>query len=196
MEKFVIPDNELVHKFVAGDQLALETLIERHKSKLYSYIVSLVKDTTLAEDVFQDTFIKVIRSLKKGNYKDDGKFISWVTRIAHNLVIDYFRKQKNYKEVMNNDSDMDMFNSINFSDITIEDSIVKEQIHSDLKNLVKLLPEEQRSIIIMRLYLNMSFKEIADHTDVSINTALGRMRYALINLKKLAEEQRISLYVN
>lgn len=196
MERLAIPDNELVKKFKAGDHYALEVLIERHKNKLYSYILSLVKNHQLAEDIFQDTFIKVIRSLKSGNYKDEGRFISWVTRIAHNLVIDYFRKQKNYKEIMDSDTETDMFNCSSLSDDTIEQTLVKDQISSDLKKLIKELPDEQRSILIMRLYLNMSFKEIAEHTEVSINTALGRMRYAILNLKKLAEEKQINLYVN
>jgi len=156
----------------------------------------LVKEQTLAEDIFQDTFIKIIRSLKKGIYKDEGRFYSWATRIAHNLVIDHYRKQKNMKMLSNESCEFDLFNNANLSDKTIEDKIIKEQILSDLKGIIKELPEEQRSIVIMRLYLNMSFKEIAESTGVSINTALGRMRYAVINLRKLMGEKNLTLVVD
>lgn len=196
MESMILTDQQLVKRFVDGDHSAFETLLKRHKRKVYSFILHLVREETLAEDIFQDTFVKVIKSLKSGHYKDDGKFISWVTRIAHNLVIDHFRKLKNYKEISNdNNEELDFFNSPRFSDENVEQKIVNKQILADLKLIISELPEEQRSIVIMRHYLDMSFKEIADYTGVSINTALGRMRYALINLRKLIEEKNLSMTV-
>lgn len=189
-------DQELIKDFVSGNQQSLEILINRHKEKLFSYIKMLVKEQTLAEDIFQDTFIKIIRSFKKGVYKDEGRFYSWATRIAHNLVIDYYRKQKNMKMLSNESCEFDLFNDAKFSEKTIEEKIIKEQILNDLKGIIKELPDDQRSIVIMRLYLNMSFKEIAELTNVSINTALGRMRYAIINLRKLMEEQNLVLMID
>jgi len=196
MDRFQATDNELVRLFIDGDHSALEILIKRHKTKLFSYIMSLVKDRALAEDIFQDTFIKAIRSLKSEGYKDDGRFVCWITRIAHNLVIDYYRKQKNYKEVLDGDNDVSVFDSIRFSEGSIEQTLTKNQISKDLKKMIRQLPDEQRTIVLMRLQFNMSFKEIADQTNVSINTALGRMRYAIINLKKMIEENNISCTVN
>ena len=191
--KSYVSDQELVRDFTNGNNRAMDILISRHKKKVYNYIKNLVKDSMLAEDLFQDTFIKVIRSLKQGNYNDDGKFISWVMRISHNLVIDHFRKEKNYKEISHENGEYDLFNNQRFSEDTIETKLSKEQILKDLKVLIQNLPEEQKNIVIMRHYLDMSFKEIADHTDVSINTALGRMRYALINMRKMMEEKNMIL---
>jgi len=193
MESINLSDQQLVKQFIGGNHSAFEVLLNRYKQRVYSYILHLVKDEALAEDIFQDTFIKVIKSLKSGNYKDEGRIISWITRISHNLVIDYYRKQKNYKEISNDDSEIDIFNSPRFSDINIEQEIVNKQISANLKEIISELPEEQRSIVIMRHYLDMSFKEIADHTGVSINTALGRMRYAIINLRKLVQEKNMCL---
>jgi len=186
-------DNELVQRFISGDQNALEILIHRHKNRVYSYILLIVKKQELAEDIFQETFIKVIRSLKKGRYTDNGKFISWVLRISHNLIIDHFRKEKLKGTISNDSFEGDLFNSQKFAEDTIEDQMVYTQILSEVKDLIQELPEDQQQVIYMRHYLDLSFKEIADLTDVSINTALGRMRYALINLRKLVEQKKLVL---
>ncbi|KJF43479.1 RNA polymerase sigma factor [Draconibacterium sediminis] len=186
-------DNELVQRFIQGDQESLEILIVRHKSRVYSYILLIVKNQDLAEDIFQDTFIKVIRSLKRGKYVENGKFVSWVLRIAHNLIIDHFRKEKLQGTISNDSSDVDIFNSQKFSEQTIEDQMVYSQILKEVKHLVKELPEDQQQVIYMRHYMGLSFKEIAEQTEVSINTALGRMRYALINLRKLVDEKKLNL---
>lgn len=186
-------DNELVQRFVAGDQESLEVLIIRHKSRVFSYILLIVKNQELAEDIFQETFIKVIRSLKKGKYIENGKFVSWVLRIAHNLIIDHFRKIKLNGTVSNDSTDVDIFNSAKYSEDTIEDQLVNMQILSEVKDLIRELPEDQQQVIHMRHYMGLSFKEIAEQTNVSINTALGRMRYALINLRKLIEQKNLSL---
>lgn len=189
----ILNDNELVQRFIAGDQNSLEILIQRHKGRVFSYILLIVKKHELAEDIFQETFIKVIRSLKKGKYTENGKFVSWVLRISHNLIIDHFRKEK-LKGIVSNDSlDIDIFNSQKFSEDTIEDQMVNTQILSEVKDLIQELPEDQQQVIVMRHYLDLSFKEIAEQTDVSINTALGRMRYALINLRKLVEKKNLIL---
>jgi len=189
----LLNDNELVQRFIAGDQYSLEILIQRHKGRVFSYILLIVKKQELAEDIFQETFIKVIRSLKKGKYTENGKFVSWVLRISHNLIIDHFRKEKLKGTVSNDSLDIDIFNSQKFSEDTIEDQMINTQILSEVKDLIKELPEDQQQVIIMRHYLDLSFKEIAEQTDVSINTALGRMRYALINLRKLVEKKNLIL---
>jgi len=188
-----LSDNELVKKFVEGDRNSIEILISRHKNRVFSYILLIVKNQELAEDIFQDTFIKVIRSLKRGKYIENGKFVSWVLRIAHNLVIDHFRKLKLNGTISNDASDVDIFNSQKFSEDNIEDQLVYDQILTEVKGLIKELPEDQQQVIYMRHYLGLSFKEIADQTGVSINTALGRMRYALINLRKLVEKKNLVL---
>jgi RNA polymerase sigma factor (sigma-70 family) len=188
-----LSDNSLVQQFVDGNQEAIEVLIDRHKKRVYTYILLTVKDQHLAEDVFQDTFIKVIRSLKGGKYIENGKFISWVLRISHNLIIDHFRKEKLLNTTSNDDTCVDLFNSPKYSEENIEDKIIYEQITSDVRLLINELPEDQREVIIMRHYQDLSFKEISELTDVSINTALGRMRYALINLRKLIEKKNLSL---
>ena len=189
----LLNDNELVQRFIAGDQNSLEILIQRHKGRIFSYILLIVKKQELAEDIFQETFIKVIRSLKKGKYTENGKFVSWVLRISHNLIIDHFRKEKLKGTVSNDSLDIDIFNSRKFSEDTIEDQMINTQILSEVKDLIQELPEDQQQVIIMRHYLDLSFKEIAEQTDVSINTALGRMRYALINLRKLVEKKNLIL---
>ena len=186
-------DIELVNEFIAGKKSAMECLIKRHKRKVYTYIYINVKNRELAEDIFQDTFIKVIRSLETGKYNDEGKFLSWVMRISHNLVIDHFRKQTQFRTISNDDTEVDMFNSMKYSEKTIEQQIIKEQITKDVKNLIEFLPDDQKEVVILRHYVGMSFKEISEHTDVSINTALGRMRYALINLRKMIEEKNMVL---
>ena len=189
----LLNDNVLVQQFIAGDQNSLEILIQRHKSRVFSYILLIVKNKELAEDIFQETFIKVIRSLKRGKYIDNGKFVSWVLRISHNLIIDHFRKEKLRGTISNDNSNIDIFNSQKFSEDTIEDQLVNNQILNEVKELICELPEDQQQVIYMRHYQELSFKEIADQTDVSINTALGRMRYALINLRKLIEEKKLVL---
>ena len=189
-------DNELVQKFIEGDQASLEKLIYRHKNRVYSYILMIVKNQELAEDIFQETFIKVIRSLKRGKYVENGKFISWVLRISHNLIIDHFRKEKLQGTVSNDSMEVDIFNSRKFAEETIEDHLVNNQILFEVKELIKELPEDQQQVIYMRHYMGLSFKEIAAQTDVSINTALGRMRYALINLRKLIRKKNLSLTKN
>ncbi|MGE5395759.1 MAG: RNA polymerase sigma factor [Candidatus Saccharibacteria bacterium] len=191
-----LSDNSLVKQFVDGDKTAIEILISRHKKRVFTYILLTVKNHHLAEDIFQDTFIKVIRSLKTGKYVENGKFISWVLRISHNLVIDHFRKEKLLATTSNDDTNGDLFNSPKYSDENIEDKLVYEQITSDVRLLIEELPDDQKQVIMMRHFQGLSFKEIADLTDVSINTALGRMRYALINLRKLIEKKNLSLTKN
>lgn len=186
-------DNQLVQNFVNGDYHAVEILINRHKNRVYSYIVLIVKNQDLAQDIFQDTFIKVIRSLKHGKYVENGKFISWVLRIAHNLIIDHFRRVKQNNTISNDSFENDIFNSCKFSDENIEDQMVMNQILFEVKELIRELPEDQQQVIFMRHYMGLSFKEIAEQTDVSINTALGRMRYALINLRKIIEKKKLTL---
>ncbi|HAF28901.1 MAG TPA: RNA polymerase subunit sigma-24 [Bacteroidales bacterium] len=193
MKKSKLTDHELVQKFVNGEQSSFEILINRHKDKVYTYIFLMVKNEHLAQDIFQETFIKVVKSLHAGKYQENGKFISWVVRIAHNLIIDHFRKEKQMKTFSNDDYESDIFNSTKFSDKTVEDGIIYEQIMTDVRQLVDFLPDEQKEVILLRHFMGLSFKEIADQTNVSINTALGRMRYALINLRKLVEEKNLSL---
>lgn len=188
-----LTDYDLVKQFIDGNENSIEVLINRHKSKVYTYILMLVKNHELAEDIFQDTFYKVVRSLREDRYKDDGRFIGWVLRIAHNLVIDHFRRQKNMRTVSNSEGKVDVFNQIRFADITVEDKMITEQIHKKVKSLIDYLPEEQKEVVIMRHYMDLSFKEIADLTNVSINTALGRMRYALINMRKMIDTHSIQV---
>ncbi len=190
-----LTDNELVKMFVDGQESCLEILINRHKNRVYSYILMIVKQHELAEDVFQDTFVKVIHNLKRGKYIENGKFPSWVMRIAHNLIIDYFRKQKHLQTVSNDSVDYDMFNSDKYSDANIEDKIVYEQVLKDVSTLIDYLPDNQKEVVRLRHYLGLSYKEIAEETGVSINTALGRMRYALINMREMVEEKNITLMV-
>ena len=186
-------DQDLVKRFIQGDQASIEVLINRHKNKVFTYIILIVKNQSLAEDIFQDTFIKVIKSLKEGKYKDNGKFVSWVIRIAHNLTIDHFRKEKQINTYSNEDYEADIFNSKKLSESTVEDIMVETQIIKEVRLLIDELPDDQKQVILLRHYGGLSFKEIADQTDVSINTALGRMRYALINLRKLIEQKNLSL---
>jgi len=200
MRSPIISDSELVQSYIDGNEQSIEILIKRHKQRIYSFIYSKVLDRDLTEDVFQDTFIKVIKTLKLGNYNEQGKFVSWVMRIAHNLVIDHFRKSSKMpiagRGNGNEDDEFDIFNVLRLEDCTVEDDLIEEQIHEDVRALVDLLPDDQRQVVKMRHYMGMSFKDIAESTDVSINTALGRMRYALINLRKLIEEKDIMLTVH
>ncbi len=191
-DRVATADQELIRLFISGDHNALEVLINRHQSKLFSYILIIVKDKHLAEDIFQDTFIKIINTLRAGSYNEEGKFLPWAMRIAHNLIIDFFRKSKRMPFRENSD-EYDLFETLKVYDETIEDKIIIAQIHEDVKKLIEYLPDEQKEVLKMRHYDEMSFKEIAQQTDVSINTALGRMRYALINLRKLIHENNIVL---
>jgi len=192
MKNVKATDAVLVREYIQGDELALSQLITRHQHRIYSFIFSKVYDKDVAEDVFQDTFIKVINTLKKGKYNEEGKFLPWVMRIAHNLVIDYFRKNKRMPKFENN-GDFDIFSVLCDSGLNIEKQLIKDQIEFDVQELIKELPEDQLEVLIMRIYKDMSFKEISDRTGVSINTALGRMRYALINLRKIIEKHNLIL---
>ncbi len=189
-------DYELISSFINGDERSIELLILRHKSKVYSYINLYIRSRDLADDIFQDTFLKVVQSIRAGRYQDDGKFISWVMRIAHNLIIDHFRHEKQMGIVYNDDYENDLFNSRRLADDNVEDIMVRRQVLRDVRSLINGLPEDQREVVIMRHYAGMSFKEIADMTGVSINTALGRMRYALINMRKVMTEKNITLSVS
>jgi len=193
MHAQAVSDQELINRYLAGNEISLEQLIHRHKNKVFSYILMVVKDKQHADDIFQDTFIKVIYTLRTGSYKEEGKFIQWVMRIAHNLVIDHFRKSRRIPIVDNGNSDFDIFDTLRIYDDSAEDRIINEQIQQDVRALIEYLPPEQREVLIMRHYADMSFKDIAEQTEVSINTALGRMRYALINLRKLIEQKEITL---
>ena len=192
MKKSIISDSILVSKYISGDEKSLEILIKRHKQRIYSFIFSKVYDRDLTEDIFQDTFIKVIRTLKLGNYNEEGKFISWVMRIAHNLVIDHFRKNKRIPK-FENSYDFDIFSVLKNTDIDVESKMIKEQIHGEVKKIIEFLPEDQKQVLIYRYYNDLSFKEISEKTGVSINTSLGRMRYALINLRNIIKKKNIVL---
>jgi RNA polymerase sigma-70 factor (ECF subfamily) len=192
MKNELITDAELVSNYIKGDESALSVLITRHKQKIYSFIYSKVYDRDVTEDVFQDTFIKVIRTLKLGKYNEEGKFLPWVMRIAHNLVIDHFRKNSRMPKFDNN-QEFNIFSVISDSSLNAEKTIIKEQVQEDVRRLIEELPEDQKQVLVMRMYNDMSFKEISENTGVSINTALGRMRYALINLRKVIDKHNIVL---
>lgn len=185
-------DAFLVNEYISGSEIALEKLINRHKLRIFNFIKSKVLDRDTAEDIFQDTFIKVIKTLKSGVYNEEGKFLPWVMRISHNLMIDFFRKNNRIPTIENND-EYDVFKFISDTTPNVEMTLFQDQIISDLQKLVQELPEDQKEVLVMRLYRDMSFKEIAENTNVSINTALGRMRYAIINLRKLVDENQIIL---
>lgn len=191
-----ITDRELVKQFIDGNRSGIENLIQRHKNRLFTYISIYVREQSLAEDIFQETFLKVIHSLKAGKYTDNGKFLGWTMRIAHNLIIDHFRREKQMRMLSNDDYEADIFNEKRLTEDNIEDDIVKEQIINDVRLLLDKLPDDQREVVILRHYAGLSFKEIAEQTEVSINTALGRMRYALINMRKMIEEKSLSLTIN
>ena len=194
MENMItLSDEKLVELYAKGENEAFDILLGRHKTRVYSYIYHIVKNRDLADDIFQETFVKAIVTINQGRYTETGKFPAWITRIAHNLIIDYYRQEKS-ENLQSCDADnVDILNRKDLSEDTIEDSMVTEQIHKDIKRLVMALPESQREVLIMRYYKNMSFKEIADMTNVSINTALGRMRYAILNMRRIAEENNIVL---
>lgn len=185
-------DSALVRDYISGDERALEILINRHNQRISSFIYSKVLDRDVTEDIFQDTFIKVIKTLKKGNYSEEGKFLPWVMRIAHNLIIDHFRKSKRLPKFEGGE-DFNIFSVIGDDKLNVERQLIKDQIDSDLGMLIDELPDDQREVLIMRIYKDMSFKDISECTGVSINTALGRMRYALINLRKIIQKNKIVL---
>ena len=188
-------DQDLIKSYLSGNETAFEILIAKHKDKVFAFILSKIKNYNLAHDVFQDTFIKVINSLKRGKYNEEGKFVPWVMRIAHNLVIDHFRMQKKTRSIAPT-KDFDIFDVISDNDKNAEENMIDNQISSDVRKLIEKLPEDQKEVLKMRYYRDLSFKEIAEITDVSINTALGRMRYAVINLRKLVEKYNIQLEIN
>ncbi|MBA2250321.1 MAG: sigma-70 family RNA polymerase sigma factor [Chitinophagaceae bacterium] len=185
-------DHELIHSFKDGDMNALETLVVRHKDKLYTSILFMVKDKYLAEDIFQDVLIKIIDTIRGGRYTEEGKFLPWAMRIAHNLCVDHFRKVKRTPAIKTSD-DRDIFEVLNFTEDSAETKMMKRQSHDRVRRMLDLLPEDQREVIILRHYAELSFKEIAALTNCSINTALGRMRYGLINLRKMMQEKQICL---
>jgi RNA polymerase sigma factor (sigma-70 family) len=192
MRKPIISDEELIAQYLHGNEVCLKMLINRHKSKIFTSIYLLVKDRALAEDIFQDAFVKVINTLRKGNYQEEGKFLQWVIRISRNLVIDHFRKLSKLPTISDSEGN-DVFSYLSIADENREDEIIREQSHDRVRQLIQQLPEEQKEVLILRHYANLSFKEIADLTGVSINTALGRMRYALTNMRKLILKHQISL---
>jgi len=187
-----IEDSILVKNYISGDEKALEILVNRHNQRISSFIYSKVLDRDITEDIFQDTFIKVIKTLKRGSYSEEGKFLPWVMRIAHNLIIDHFRKNKRMPKFEGSD-DFNIFSVIKDDKLNAEKQLIKNQIDSDLTLLIDELPDDQREVLMMRIYKDMSFKEISENTGVSINTALGRMRYALINLRKIVDKHNIVL---
>jgi RNA polymerase sigma-70 factor (ECF subfamily) len=191
-----VTDQELVTLYISGKEKAFEELLLRHKNRVHTYIYMMVKSNALAEDLFQDTFIKVIKTLKSGSYNEEGKFLPWVLRIAHNLTIDYFRKANKYKmisETSSKNEEFNIFSVLKLNEDSIEDSISKSELEGELVGLIKYLPENQKEILTKRIFKGMSFKDIAEEKDISINTALGRMRYALINLRKLVEDHKIEV---
>jgi len=187
-----LSDQELIRSYLSGKDIAFDVLLERHKSKVFTHIYIKVKDRDLANDIFQDTFIKVVNTLKAGKYNEEGKFLPWLMRIAHNLVIDHFRRSKKMPKVRENE-EYSPFSVISNDELGQDEEMIIQQINQDVQKLVKMLPKEQREVVIMRHYNEMSVKEIAEATDVSINTALGRMRYALINMRKIADQHQMIL---
>ena len=192
MNSSPVTDQELIVRYLNGDEECFSELINRHERKIFTSIYLLVKDRDLSNDIFQETFIKVINTLRSGTYNEEGKFLGWVLRIAHNLVIDHFRKEKRMP-MLHDTEEYSIFDVIGLTDENVQDKLVREQIHQMVRRLVEELPLDQREVVIMRHYGNMSFKEIAEHTNVSINTSLGRMRYALINLRKLIADRKLIL---
>jgi RNA polymerase sigma-70 factor (ECF subfamily) len=193
MNTQVLSDKVLLNNYLSGDSAAISQLIDRHSRRVRDYIRMMVKDADVADDVLQETLIKVVRVIDEGRYVDNGKFLSWVLRIAHNQVIDYFRSQKSAKTINESDAGYNMLGTLRFAERTVEDNIISEQIEADVRRLVEHLPDEQREVVKLRYFSGLSFQEIADQTGVSINTALGRMRYALINLRKMIAENNIIL---
>ena len=189
----VVSDQKLLNCYLSGDRNAISQLIERHSRRVRDYIQMMVKDGDVADDIFQETFINAVRVIDEGRYTDNGRFLSWILRIAHNQVIDHFRAQKQNRQLNEAEAGYDVLGTLRLAERTVEDEIVCEQIASDVRRMVELLPDEQREVVMMRYYSGLSFKEIAEQTGVSINTALGRMRYALINLRKMIKEKNLIL---
>ncbi len=189
----VLSDQVLLNNYLSGDRNAISRLIERHSRRVRDYINMMIKDRDVAEDIFQETFIKAVRVIDEGRYTDNGKFLSWILRIAHNQVIDHFRAQRQSKAVTESEAGYDVLGTLRFAERTVEDSMVSDQIERDVRALVELLPAEQREVVMLRYFSGLSFKDIAEQTEVSINTALGRMRYALINLRRMIKEKNLVL---
>ena len=188
-----LSDHELLNTYISGNEDSINVLLNRHRKRILAYIYMMVKNRDVADDIFQETLIKVVRFVQEGRYTENGKFLSWVLRIAHNQVIDYFRQKKQRNNVSEGDAGYDILNNQKFSDHTVEEKLITNQIETDVRKLIDFLPPEQKEVVLMRYYMGLSFKEIAEQTDVSINTALGRMRYALINLRKLIDEKQLIL---
>lgn len=188
-----LTDEQLVRKYLDGNNKAFDTLLHRHKSRLYSYIIRIVKNKDLAEDIFQETFVKIIMTLRQGRYIESGKFSAWLSRIAHNLIIDHFRQEKAENNMSSDDEDTNLLNRRDLCEENIEDIMVNDQIKADVRRIIDALPDPQKEVLVMRYYNDMSFKEIAETTGVSINTALGRMRYAILNMRRIAAENNIVL---
>lgn len=193
--KTILTDDELVRAYMDGDNNAFDVLLNRYQAKVYAYILHTVKNRDVADDIFQETFVRIILTLRQGRYTDAGKFGAWLNRIAHNLIIDHYRQEKSENTVSTDNEDTDMLNRKDLCDENIEDLMISAQIRDDVRRIVDALPEPQREVLVMRYYRDMSFKEIADATGVSINTALGRMRYAILNMRRLARENNIVLTV-
>lgn len=189
----LLSDRVLLNNYLSGDRSAISELIERHSKRVRSYIGMMVKDDDIADDIFQETFIKAVRVIDEGRYTDSGKFLSWVLRIAHNRVLDHFRREKSNKQINESDAGYDVLGTMRFAQPTVEDQMISSQIEEDVRTLVEMLPNEQREVVKLRYYSKLSFAEIAEQTEVSINTALGRMRYALINLRKMIQEKNLAL---
>ena len=188
-----LSDHELLNTYISGNEDSINVLLNRHRKRILDYIYMMVKNRDVADDIFQETLIKVVRFVQEGRYTENGKFLSWVLRIAHNQVIDYFRQKKQRNNVSEGDAGYDILNNQKFSDHTVEEKLITNQIETDVRKLIDFLPPEQKEVVLMRYYMGLSFKEFAEQTDVSINTALGRMRYALINLRKLIDEKQLIL---
>ncbi len=196
MESATLTDQELIRAYLKGDEKSFEILLKRNQDRVFGYILSKIKNYDLANDIFQDVFIKVIKTLKRGAYNEEGKFLPWVLTISHNLVIDHFRKSKKMPTISETsfiNEDFDIFSVLKLTDKNAEDLIIKSQVESELVDLIELLPEDQKDVLFQRIFKEMSFKDIAEMKDISINTALGRMRYALINLRKIIEQKEICL---
>ncbi len=188
-------DAELVQAYAGGNNEAFDTLLKRYSDKVFSYIIRIVRNDDVANDIFQDTFVKAITTIKQGRYTENGKFSAWITRIAHNLIIDYYRQEKSENVRSSDVSEIDVFNKKELCEATIEDILINNQLIDDVRTLIQYLPEPQKEVLTMRFYKNMSFKEIAEETNVSINTALGRMRYAVLNMRRIAADKEITLTV-
>lgn len=188
-----LSDDQLVASYASGNNEAFDTLLQRHQSRVYNYIYQMVRERNLAEDIFQETFVKAITTIRQGRYTETGKFSAWISRIARNLVIDFFRQEKTEAAVSSDDDNFDVLNRKELSEDTIEDLMIDDQIRADIRKLIRHLPKTQRQVLVMRYYRNLSFKEIAEATGVSINTALGRMRYAILNMRRIADENAIAL---